>query len=174
MAIAVLGGLLLVTGALAGAVLSLRRRFVVVDVEGNSMEPTIGFHDRLVVRRVRPTALKVGDIVVFERPYRAVPGGPWAWRPIAPERRWMIKRLAALPGDPAPSDVPDGGGTVPTAVVAVLGDNRDASVDSRAFGYVPLDRVLGVAVRRYGQDGRVTVENRPAGSWQASPYRPGP
>jgi signal peptidase I len=165
-AVAVLGGLL---AAAAGAVVVLRRRFVVVDVEGNSMEPTVGFDDRLVVRRVRPGALRVGDIVVFERPYRDAPDGPWAWRPVAPERMWLIKRLAALPGDPAPSDVPGAGATVPAAAVAVLGDNRDASIDSRAFGYVPVERVLGVAVRRYGQDGPVVVQERPV-----SAHRPGP
>lgn len=158
--------------AAAGAVVALRRRFVVVDVEGNSMEPTVGFSDRLVVRRVRPAVLRVGDIVVFERPYRDAPDGPWAWRPVGPERHWLIKRLAALPGDPAPSGVPGAGATVPTAAVAVLGDNRDASVDSRAFGCVPLERVLGVAVRRFGQDGPVTTGNRSARSWRASPYRP--
>jgi signal peptidase I len=168
--VTVLGGLL---AAVAGAVVVLRRRFVVVDVEGNSMEPTVGFDDRLVVRRVRPGALRVGDIVVFERPYRDVPDGPWAWRPVAPERHWLIKRLAALPGDPAPSDVPGSGATVPRAAVAVLGDNRDASIDSREFGYVPVDRVLGVAVRRYGQDGPVVVEERPPASRPTSPYRPG-
>ncbi len=167
---ALLGGLLVA----AGAAVALRRRFVVVDVEGNSMEPTVGFDDRLVVRRVRPAALRVGDIVVFERPYRDGPDGPWAWRPAAPERLWLIKRLAALPGDPAPSDVPGTGtgpgATVPAASVAVLGDNRDASIDSRAFGCVPLERVLGVAVRRYGQDGPVVVEERPPGSRRASPH----
>jgi signal peptidase I len=174
---ALLGGLL---AAAAGAVVVLRRRFVVVDVEGNSMEPTVGFDDRLVVRRVRPGALRVGDIVVFERPYRDVPDGPWAWRPVAPERLWLIKRLAALPGDPAPSDVPGAGAgagpgagpgaTVPAGSVAVLGDNRDASIDSREFGCVPLERVLGVAVRRYGRDGPVVVEERPPGSRRVSRY----
>jgi signal peptidase I len=162
LAAAAVGGLLAVA---AGVVVSLRHRFVVVDVEGNSMEPTVGFDDRLVVRRVRPQALRVGDIVVFERPYRDVPGGPWAWRPAAPGQRWLIKRLAALPGDPAPSDVQGDGGAVPTTAVAVLGDNRDASIDSRAFGCVPLDRVLGVAVRRYGQEGPVTAGTRTPGSW---------
>jgi len=168
--LAVLAALL---AAVAGAVVALRRRFVVVDVEGNSMEPTIGFDDRLVVRRVRPGALRVGDIVVFERPYRDAPDEPWAWRPVAPERYWLIKRLAALPGDPAPSEVlgagAGAGATVPRAAVAVLGDNRDASIDSRQFGYVPLERVLGVAVRRYGRDGPVVVEERPV-----SAHRPGP
>jgi len=148
-----------VVAGVAGVV-ALRRRLVVVDVEGNSMEPTVTFDDRLVVRRVRPAALRVGDIVVFERPYRDGPDAPWAWRPVAPGRRWLIKRLAALPGDPAPPGVPGGAGTVPGAVAAVLGDNRDASIDSRAFGFVPLERVLGVAVRRFGQDGPVVVQDR--------------
>jgi signal peptidase I len=159
--------------ALLGAALvaALRRRFVVVDVEGGSMEPTVGFSDRLVVRRVGPRALRVGDIVVLERPYRDAPGAPWAWRPVGPGRHWLIKRLAALPGDPAPSGV-RAADVVPAAAVAVLGDNRDASIDSREFGFVPVERVLGVAVRRFGQDGPVTAANRSAASRRASPFRP--
>jgi signal peptidase I len=173
--VAVLGASLLAMATLLSIVIWLRRRFVVVDVEGNSMEPTVGFDDRLVVRRVRRASLRSGDIVVFERPYRDVNGGPWAWRPLASslaERRWLIKRIAALPGDPAPPDVPDGSGAVPAEVVAVLGDNRDASIDSRVFGYVPLDRVLGVAVRRYTQDGPITAANRPLDPRWPSPCLP--
>lgn len=149
--------------ALAFVVVRLRGRFVVVDVEGNSMEPILSFDDRLMVRRVRPAALRVGDIVVFERPYRNGEGDPWAWRPVKPDlsdRYWLVKRLAALPGDPAPPEVPGAGATVPPATVAVLGDNRDASIDSRSFGFVPLERVLGVAVRRFAEDGPITAENR--------------
>ncbi|GAA4972456.1 S26 family signal peptidase [Actinoplanes utahensis] len=169
------GVLVPAAAAAALTVVRLRRRYVVVGVEGNSMEPTLGADERVIVHRVRPSALQVGDIVVFERPTRDAGGESWAWRSAVPDvtdRHWMIKRLVALPGDPAPEVMPAGAGPVPSGALAVLGDNRAASIDSRTFGYVPLDRLLGVAVRRFAQDGPITAETRPAASWRNSPFRP--
>src|SRR6266545_1800605 len=67
--------------------------------------------------------------------------------------RWMIKRVAALPGDPVPRQaVPMLAGrpedAVPPAMLVLLGDNGSASYDSRQVGYFPADRLLGVAVRK--------------------------
>ena len=147
----------------------LRARVVVVTVEGGSMEPTLRSHDRVVVRRLPTRRLRVGQIVVLERPYH---DGEWVWR-AAPgngirHRAWIIKRLAALPGDPLPPGVELAGGPagVPAGRAAVFGDNRDASTDSRTFGLVPLDRVLGVALSRYAKAGPITAEtsDHPAGS----------
>ncbi|NPV27584.1 MAG: signal peptidase I [Firmicutes bacterium] len=39
--------------------------------------------------------------------------------------------------------------TVPLNYLLVLGDNRDSSFDSRAWGMVPLENVKGRAVFRY-------------------------
>jgi signal peptidase I len=146
-----------VGGALAGAallavVLRLRRRLVVVDVDGISMLPTIEPGDRVIVRRATIDLLRRGQLVVVERPRR---DGGWVWPPLAKriaDREWMIKRVAALPGDAVPPDVAAQapkltGHAVPPGCLLLLGDNTDASVDSRDIGYVPADRLLGVVLR---------------------------
>jgi signal peptidase I len=171
----------LLLAAAGGTARWLRRRFVVVNVEGQSMEPVLHGQDRVVVRRTPARRLRIGDIVVFERPYR---NPVWAWRPLAGglhDRRWIIKRLAALPGDPLPAGVPadpaqpadtaEPAGVVPAGHAVLLGDNADASVDSRTFGPVPLDRVLGVARRRYAEDGPISSDTRAEGASSAASSR---
>jgi hypothetical protein len=41
-----------------------------------------------------------------------------------------------------------------TGLVTVVGDNPDASTDSRVFGPVPRGAVVGRVVYRYGPEGR--------------------
>jgi type IV secretory pathway protease TraF len=56
--------------------------------------------------------------------------------------------VAAVPGDTAQSWVADESGVrIPDGWFAVLGDNAANSRDSRAFGLVPADCLLGVIVR---------------------------
>ncbi|MGP3912852.1 signal peptidase I [Nonomuraea sp. 10N515B] len=137
-------GLLTVAGLLL-ALLLLRRRLAVVVVSGLSMEPTFHAGDRLLVRRTRLTRISVGDVVVFETPDWLGIG-----EPPPPERRWMVKRVVALPGDPVPDSVQ---AVVPEHRVApdrlvVLGDNPSASFDSRQCGFIDAGTLLGVALRR--------------------------
>lgn len=132
--------------AIAATVLWLRARLVVVTIEGVSMAPGLAPDDRVIVRRIPASRLRAGRIAVVEQPYRA--GGAWVW-PSTPGRidgrTWMVKRIAAVPGDPVPARVASlPGPVVPDGYVLVLGDNADASVDSRRIGYVPVERVLGV------------------------------
>jgi signal peptidase I len=125
--------------------LALRRAFTVVVVAGHSMNPTYRDGDRLLVscrarrgRRGR-RALR-GKVVVFRTPEQIT----------ARDQRWLVKRVVAVPGDPVPADVQaaTGGETVvPPGRFVVLGDNP-RSVDSRRFGYVAFDELLGVAARR--------------------------
>ncbi|MET9295509.1 S26 family signal peptidase [Streptomyces sp. NPDC003077] len=63
-------------------------------------------------------------------------------------RRWIIKRVAAAPGDPVPrASVPALATApeerVPPGRLVLLGDNPGASLDSRQYGYFPIARVLG-------------------------------
>jgi signal peptidase I len=148
---AVLGGLVVVAG-LGCAIFALRRRVAIVTVAGPSMQPTLSTGDRVLVRRAGLADLRSGQIVVVERP---APDGTWVTAPpsgwSAKGREWLIKRLAAVPGDPSPGGLADGSGAgdvlVPAGQFAVLGDNAASSLDSRSFGYIPAERLLGVMVR---------------------------
>lgn len=123
--------------------------FAPYSVSSTSMEPTLGNGDRVLVNKVdyRASQPRRGDIVLIEAP----PG--WA---IGDE---LVKRVVAVGGDTvegtdghlvvngaAPDEgyLPVGASTadfdpieVPEGYVFVLGDNRPASVDSRAFGPIP-------------------------------------
>jgi len=127
-------------------------------VYGQSMEPTLQTNQRLVIEKLsyRLRGPRRGDVVVLHDP-----GG-------SPEL--LIKRVVGLPGervtvadgrvfiDGVPLDEPylaqptQGGGrswVVPPLHIFVLGDNRGASRDSRIFGTVSLDQVIGHAIFRY-------------------------
>jgi signal peptidase I len=117
----------------------LRLRVVVVTVRGDSMAPTLRSGDRVLVRRKPLRAITPGALVVFARPRTSEPG-------------WMIKRAIAVPGDVIPrGEVPTlwsyPGNHVPARRLVVLGDNPDESYDSRHFGYVKEDALLGVVQR---------------------------
>lgn len=130
---------LVAAAAMAAAVMAIRAHVVVVMVRGLSMEPTLQHGDRLIVRRKKqPTA---GAIVVVDepRPYR--PG-------LRQSPQWVVKRVAAVAGDPVPACVRSQVPIVPSGLLVLLGDNPDHSTDSRHFGFASTDRVLGVAVRR--------------------------
>lgn len=136
-------------------------------VYGQSMEPNLHTDQRLVIEKLsyRFHGPRRGDIVVLKLPERST--------------ELLIKRVIALPGerieirdgsvyvDGAVLDEPyltqSTAGVMPSQVVPpfhvfVLGDNRGASNDSRAFGMVPLDHIVGKAWVRYwplGQLGSV-------------------
>jgi signal peptidase I len=155
----------------------LRHRYLVVTIMGVSMEPAYGPGDRVLVRRTWLGSVRRGHVVVFTGglakmwPDEAVrgpdgaaqPGGvdpsagtlPDATEvpdPKLPEAFRMIKRVIAVPGDPVPRDevpalrhVPER--VVPDGCLVVLGDNAEDSRDSRHFGYLPFEKLVGVVVR---------------------------
>jgi signal peptidase I len=146
----------LLLGLAALAVLTLivlRRQICTARVEGNSMEPTLTDGDVMVVLRRPRRRWKTGDILVAQRP-----ADDFSWPPLGRgrplrNRTWLIKRLVAGPGDPLPSVLQNqrtiaDTRVVPRGYVVVLGDNPVGGFDSRHFGLVPANRVLGVAVRR--------------------------
>lgn len=130
-------------------------------IPSSSMEPTLGVGDRVLVNKLSYDVHDVnrGDLVVFERPDGA-----------EGEIKDLIKRVIGLPGESveirdgavvidgrvldepyladdevlaefAPTEVPDD-------TVFVMGDNRDDSRDSRVFGPISTDSIVGRAFVR--------------------------
>ncbi|MFJ4585169.1 S26 family signal peptidase [Streptomyces echinatus] len=150
------GWLFAATGAvvLAGTAFRLRRRYLLVAVRGASMEPALRAGERVVVRRTGMRDVRRGSVVVvrnaaaLESPPR--PGEVVNRAAYAPV---LIKRVAAIPGDPL-ADVPAlarvADAVVPSDRLVLLGDNALASYDSRQHGYFRAQDVLGVVVRPFG------------------------
>ena len=133
-------------------------------VYGQSMEPNLHTNERLVIEKLSYHfhGPRRGDVVVLRDPS----GSP----------ELLIKRVIGLPGervtladgkvfiDGQPLDEPylnqptQGGGrswVVPPLRVFVMGDNRSASRDSRIFGTVALEELVGKAMFRYWPVGEV-------------------
>jgi signal peptidase I len=123
-------------------------------VLGQSMEPNLHTAQRVVVEKVTYRLVhgpRRGDIVVIDTPDQA---------------EMLIKRVIGLPGETVsvhrgevyidgqvleePWAVNLGGSNygpkpIPPLHVFVLGDNRGASNDSRSFGPVPIEDIVGRA-----------------------------
>lgn len=135
MTVAITLGFFLGAVALIGYL--LRRRLLVITVEGVSMEPTYHAGDRLLVRRANLSAVRRGAVVVFATLAGAPPTDP----PL------MVKRAVAIPGDPVPPGVPVPDRLVPAGHLVVLGDNAAHSADSRTNGFLQAADIVGVVVR---------------------------
>lgn len=133
------------------AVVRMRRRHAVVRVTGSSMAPAFRAGDRVLVRRA-VGGLRTGDVVAVEAPQ----DGGWPTAPLTAGisgRRWLIKRVAAVAGEPVPAaGIPALAGerVVPDGHLVLLGDAGAISYDSKQVGYFPAARVLGVAIRLLG------------------------
>lgn len=138
-------------------------------VQGQSMEPTLYPSERVVIEKVTYRLFHGphrGDIVVL----RTLRTGP----------EMLIKRVVGLPGETISSrngqvminsrlltedwaSLPGGMDIPPTVVppgsVFVLGDNRGASNDSRSFGPVPIDGIIGRAWFIYWPLGQIGLVN---------------
>ena len=126
-----------------------------IRVESISMQPTLFPGDYVIVNKLafRFTGTPDrGDVIVFRYPPN-------------PEAIPYIKRVIGLPGDQI--HVADGkvsvngqavvepyltvttnrGGdwTIPAGQLFVMGDNRNNSSDSRSWGFVPLENIIGRA-----------------------------
>ncbi|MGJ3238378.1 MAG: signal peptidase I [Anaerolineae bacterium] len=132
-------------------------------VDGSSMQPTFEDTERLIVSRVHYLAMRPdrGDIVVFN-----------SVNPNEPDVM-LIKRVLGMPGEtvefrdqrlyingvlfdePYTAETctefrcPDSITELGSDEYYVLGDNRNVSQDSRRFGAIPIDNVVGRVVFRY-------------------------
>lgn len=133
-------GVLLAGGAL---LLWARRRWLVVTVAGNSMEPTLRDGQRLIARRLRgQMGYARSDIVVFLLPARQLQELE------SEDLACRVKRVAAVAGDPVPDWAraalsADEQTRVPPGKVVVSGDNP-RSQDSRQLGYIDARSIIAV------------------------------
>lgn len=139
-------------------------------IPSGSMKPTLQINDRLVVEKVSYyfNPPKRGEIVVFHPPDSPLLKGQ--------EKEAFIKRIIGLPGETvevkdgkvfvngqaleedyimAPPEYAWGPQQVPDNAYLVLGDNRNSSFDSHAWGFVPHDHIIGKALVRFWPPSRL-------------------
>jgi signal peptidase I len=132
----------------AGTLLWVRRRVFVARVVGESMLPTLRDGDRMLALRTGRGRVPAARELVVLRDPQAPPGrGTRRRRP----DDYLVKRVAAVAGDPLPAGIASGTGTVPEGHLVLLGDNAEHSRDSRDFGPVPVGRIAGTVLRRMGR-----------------------
>ncbi|HYH06535.1 MAG TPA: signal peptidase I [Thermoanaerobaculia bacterium] len=138
-----------IAAALALAVI-VRAAVHIYSIPSRSMAPTLEPGDQILVTRYLTDEPQRGHVVVFEG-----------------RNELLVKRVIAVPGDlvdsrlgrvrvggytlaepyvlrPAASGAIDAQ-VIPSESYYVLGDNRDDSVDSRSWGVVPRERIVGRA-----------------------------
>jgi signal peptidase I len=125
----------------------------IYSIPSASMSPTLEVGDRIVVTRYFGADPERGHVIVFQSP--------------RDDRELLVKRVIGVPGDlidarlgrvrigehtiPEPYLLRQAASgaieaqLVPSNCYYVLGDNRDESLDSRSWGFVPRERVIGRA-----------------------------
>lgn len=146
-------------------------------VKGASMEPTFSSGDYILTAKItyKLRSPERGDVVVFQSPKN-------------PDIEY-IKRVVGLPGDKilvknnevyinesmlnehyisAKTNLWEGGFlkegqemVVPENDIFVMGDNRPRSSDSREFGPISIDSIIGVVIYRYFPANKIGVIKNP-------------
>ncbi len=145
-------------------------------IPSGSMQPTLQIGDRLLIDKIvfKFSELNRKDIVVFAPPPEAQVGNL---------RNDFIKRIIGLPGDtievtggkvlvngqrltePYIAQRPAydyGPVTVPDGSVFVMGDNRNNSLDSHAWGFLPIENIKGRAFFRFWPVNRIGLIDEPS------------
>ena len=158
-----------VVPVLVWVLLALVLRWAVLEprwIPSGSMLPALQLQDRVLVEKLRARLhrpIPIGTVVVFHPPAALIAAG---YDPKAA----LIKRVVAQAGDEVevrdgvlwrngskaaidwsaePMDYQLEPLTVPPDHLLVLGDNRNASLDSHLWGPLPQKALIGTAVLRY-------------------------
>lgn len=166
--------------ALANAIMFGFQRWVALPlhVPSASMEPALQVGDRILVRRSHESVaaltrrLDRGDVLVFRAPTDArplvvkrvigLPGETIEARDgviainneVTLIEKWLPESERE-PGSPAARSVDIKLTRLRADEVFLLGDNRESSVDSRNFGPVKLDDVVGTVLARFWPPNRI-------------------
>lgn len=145
-------------------------------VDGFSMAPTFGEGEEVVVWLTHGSVPARGDVVIF---YHALDEN------LNAKESKLIKRVIGVPGDHININnnqvyVNDSllsepyangysaddleGWDVPQGFVLVMGDNRTASVDSRVWGLLPIEKIVGKVVLRYKPLSKIKILSLESGS----------
>jgi signal peptidase I len=141
-------------------------------IPSGAMTPTLAINDRVVINKLvyRFQSPERGDIIVFNPTENLKKEGM---------NEAFIKRIIGIPGDQVEIKVGQvfvnnklltesyimnntaGGQDFPTQVVPpnsylVLGDNRSNSYDSRYWGFVPRENIIGKATQRFWPIDRIS------------------
>ena len=139
-------------------------------IPSGSMLPTLQIQDKILVEKVTPKITPKSDlsklknkIVVFNAPEPLINAGYKA-------DTALIKRVIGIPGDKVEvregnlylNNIPQknyvfdeninysiGPFIVPEESLWVMGDNRNNSMDSHVWGFLPYEKVIGKAIFRY-------------------------
>jgi signal peptidase I len=125
---------------------------IVIEILGDSMEPNYSDGTQMIVEEVDPDGITRGALVYFQHPSNP--------------SRTFLKRVIGLPGETiriengliyingelfeepyqtiAPAD--SGNWVVDDNAYFVLGDNRPSSADSRYWGALPYENIIGIAL----------------------------
>lgn len=140
--------------------------FAPIIVDGPSMQPTLHDRDQMIVNKLKYRFSKPErfDIVVFHASVQkdfikrviGLPGehvrvkdntlyinGKEVEEPFLQETKEKMKPYQTLTNDFKLEDLPGNYQVIPENHVLVLGDNRVNSTDSRMFGVVSMDQIVG-------------------------------
>lgn len=165
----------LVSIGLALLIVGLLYAFVIkpYNVKGDSMDPTLKDGERVIVNKLGKTFghLDRGNVIVFHADENSdyvkriigVPGdhieykhdvlyvnGKKTAEPYL-DYNMKHKNYEEITGSFKSSDLPNSGGQykIPTDKYLVLGDNREVSKDSRAFGLIDKKQIVGKVSLRF-------------------------
>lgn len=160
------------------ALIMVTNVFQVYEVDGQSMDSTLHDNDRLIVLKVPKTWANITSNDYIPERYEIIVFNQIEQQDSYGERQ-LIKRVVGLPGDrvvisngsvriyneaspkgfsaddisPEHEATENTSGnvdiTVPEGEVFVLGDNRQNSSDSRVFGTVPTEQIVGKLSLRF-------------------------